>query len=198
LKSIELLLKFGTQKEYDAAGKAFVTRSKIFSAMLKALSGEIDGIDSQALLRDILNKCLVQQYTPAQGGWEKELVSNSKGLIIIPPSPMHIYKVLNACPNLVSVADEQDRLTLHYAAGSSTASYETIACIFQADQKSASLRDPISGLYPFMAAGSNDNTSASFELLRANPNLVVGGIQASIEDEENEKKRKRDSSMETE
>jgi hypothetical protein len=64
--------------------------------------------------------------------------------------------------------------------------------------KSASVRDPISGLYPFMAAGSNGNTSASFELLRANPNLVVGGTQASVDDEENDKKRKRHSSMETE
>ena len=195
LKGIELLLKFGTQKELDAAGKAFVTRSKIFSAMLKALSGEMHGIDSQVLLRDILNKCLVQQHTPAQGGWEKEIVSNNKGLVILPPSPMHIYKVLNACPNLVSVADEQDRLTLHYAAGR-TASYETIECIFQADQKAASVRDSTTGLYPFMAAGSNGNISASFELLRANPNLVVGGIQASVDDEENEKKRKRSSSME--
>ena len=192
LKCIQLLLKYGEQKELDAAGKAFVSHAKVISAMLKVLSGSSnEDVDSQSLLRDILNKCLVQQHTPAQGGWEKELVSNNKGLIIVPPSPMHIYKILKACPNLVSVADEQDRHTLHYAAGSSTASYETIECIFQADQKSASVRDPISGLYPFMAAGSNGNTSASFELLRASPNLVVGGTHASVDDEENEKKRKR-------
>jgi len=194
LECIEILLKYGTHKEHGVVGKAFVARSKLFSAMLKALSESptTEDVDSQALLRDILNKCLVQQHTPAHGGWENELVTN-KGLIIVPPSPMHICKVLKACPHLVSVADEQDRLTLHYAAGSSTASYETIECIFQADQKAASVRDPISGLYPFMAASSNDNISASFELLRANPNLV-----ALVDDEENEKKRKRSLSMETE
>lgn len=129
---------------------------------------------------------------------ENELVSNNKGLIV-PPSITHICKVLEAYPNLVSVADEQDRLTLHYAAGSSTASNESIEYIFQADQKSASVRDPTTGLYPFMAAGSNGyKISASFELLRANPNLVVGGTQASVDDEENEKKRKKSLSMETE
>lgn len=192
LKCTELLLKFGTQKEHDAAGKAFVSTERIFSGMLTTLSREIDGIDSQVLLRDILNKCLVQQHTPERR-WDY-----TQGANTVNPPFLHIIKVLETCPDLVSVADEQDRVTLHYAAGSRTAPYRTIENIFQTDQKSASLRDPTTGLYPFMAAGSNDNISASFELLRANPNLVAGGIHASIDNGENDKKRKRNSSTEAE
>jgi hypothetical protein len=44
-----------------------------------------------------------------------------------------------------------------------------------------------------MLAANNDNTAAAFELLLADPNLVLGGIP--VDEEEGGKKRKRSPSM---
>ena len=47
-----------------------------------------------------------------------------------------------------------------------------------------------------MLAGSNDNAAAAFDLLLADPNLVIGGIPVDEDDGgENGKKRKRSPSM---
>ena len=96
--------------------------------------------------------------------------------------------MLEAHPNLARVADKHGRLALHYAAGSSGV-YETIGRILEANPTAASVRDPITGLYPFMLAGSSGNAPAAFLLLLADPNLVLDGAQADAG--ENDKKRKR-------
>jgi hypothetical protein len=56
----------------------------------------------------------------------------------------------------------------------------------------------VTHLYPFMLAGCNGSAAAAFDLLLADPNLVLGGITADVDDDdekENDKKRKRSTSM---
>ena len=77
------------------------------------------------------------------------------------------------------------RLPLHYATAASNASFEVVMEVFEAYKDGASISDPVTGLFPFQLAASNDNVEASFSLLLANPNLVFGGNKVS------EKKRKR-------
>ena len=73
---------------------------------------------------------------------------------------------------------------------SSTTSYEAIVGLFEANLKATSTRDPISGLHPFMMTGSNANITSSFNLLLADPSLVLGGIPINSNCA---KKRKRSS-----
>jgi len=193
LKCIRVFMEYGEQKGMDAVGKRVISHGDLFSTLVKSISeSTIDGIDSRALLRDILNKCLVQHSIP-DCGWKNHGIStDANGSVVVPPS-LHIRHVLQACPNLAHEADEDGRLTLHHATGSINASHETIECIFEANSKAASVRDPVTRLYPFMLAGSNVRTTASFKLLLADPNLVLGGTQ--VDAGENDKKRKRSPSM---
>ena len=77
----------------------------------------------------------------------------------------------------ISDASIDGRLTLRHCADSS---------------KAASVRDPVSRLFPFMLAGKNGKTDASFRLLLANPSLVIGEAQ---NDAKMSRKRKRSLAM---
>jgi hypothetical protein len=95
---------------------------------------------------------------------------------------------LELCPSIVQTVDKDKRLPLHYAAGSATASFDVIMEVLNACEGAASIRDPMTGLFPFQLAASNGNYKASYTLLLANPNLVSSGIKVS------DRKRKRSSS----
>ncbi len=108
--------------------------------------------------------------------------------------------MFDANPNLAHLTDEDGRLPLHYAAANGLL-YETVTCVLEANLKAASVRDPVTGLYPFMLSASNKNTAATMDLLLANPNLVMSGIPGfeggdgnNDEDGKNDKKRKRSAS----
>jgi hypothetical protein len=90
-------------------------------------------------------------------------------------------------PDLPILEDGDKRLTLHHASDSNTASYENVMDVFEANPKAASVRDPVTNLYPFMLAGMHGNTDAAFTLLLSNPTLVVVGNQAKVDS----RKRKR-------
>jgi len=96
---------------------------------------------------------------------------------------------LQAVPALAKKKLE-GRLSLHYAAASSTASFDTVMDILEANPEAASVSDPVSGLFPFQLAASNGNIGASFSLLLADPTLVLTGIQLGDTTEET-RKRKR-------
>ena len=64
---------------------------------------------------------------------------------------------------------------------------EFSARLIEANPKAASVRDPVTNLYPFMLAGMHGNTDAAFTLLLANPTLVIVGNQAKVDS----RKRKR-------
>ena len=154
--------------------------------------------DAQVLLRDILNKCLVQCST-SYSGWNNPLREDRTR----DPS-LHIQQILKDHPNLPRMVDGDGRITLHYAAASSSsldnaerARPESIDHILKAYPEGASARDPVTGLYPFMLAAGNDtenSVSTAYSLLLVNPSLVVGGI---IQEDErtNSRKRKRSESM---
>ena len=88
--------------------------------------------------------------------------------------------MLEECPGVVFQRDSEKRLPLHHAIASSTASFETVTDIFNAHPKAASLRDPVTRLYPFMLASHMTDVSGSLSLLLANPNLVIGGDEVHV------------------
>jgi hypothetical protein len=194
----------------DSVGKQIISHRSTFSSFLKTASEEvaIDSIESQTFLLDLFNNLFVQQAidselacacqrrSSCECGWSNAGTSDNAGEDSITVSPsLHIKLTLDASPNLAHMKDKDGRLPLHYAAARGI--YETVACILEANPKAAVIRDPVTGLYPFMLAGSNGNAAAAFDLLLADPNLVLGGIPADEDDggEENGKKRKRSPTM---
>ena len=104
------------------------------------------------MIRDILNKLLVQNSVTSTHIWRNHKKEDGS----FPPS-IHIRKVLEAYPDIPPKTDGDGRLSLHY-----TSSFEAVMDIFEANPKGASVRDPVSGLFPFMLASSNGNIAASF------------------------------------
>ncbi|KAK1741058.1 hypothetical protein QTG54_008310 [Skeletonema marinoi] len=139
---------------------------------------------------DVLNKCLVQySITDVDTSISSWTVRKPDESDILPTPSLHVKKVIELCPGIVQTVDKDKRLPLHYAADASTASFEVVMEVFKAYKHAASIRDPMTGLFPFQLAASNGNYKASYSLLLANPNLVSSGIKVS------DRKRKRSSSV---
>jgi len=200
VKTICCIMEHGSSDSLNRFGKWAIRTDDTLSALLTAItthSTELE-YDAQVLLRDILNKSLVQCST-SYSGWNNPLRDDRTR----DPS-LHIQRVLNDHPNLPRMVDGDGRITLHYAAASSSsldsaerARPETIEHILKAYPEGASARDPVTGLYPFMLAAGNDtenSVSTTYSLLLVNPSLVVGSI---IQEDEhtNSRKRKRSESM---
>ena len=185
-------------------GRWAINSPDVLSALLEAIPAQSTalGYNSEVLLRDILNKCLVQNSTSWYGRSNPRREDGTAN-----PS-VHIQLVLEKHPNLPRMMDEDGRVTLHYAAASRSdltanqrAPYDTIKHILDAYPEGASIRDPVTRLYPFMLAADAQNVystvssvSASFSLLLANPSLVMSGIQEDV-DTGDSRKRKRSASM---
>jgi len=207
LASIRVVIEHGDQHAMGLVGKRLISHRSTFSSFVKTVSeSAINNIEAQTFLLDVLNKLLVQHSIDAEGAcackrgscdckWNvgtPDNVGEDNITVTVSPS-LHIKLALDASPDLAHLKDKDGRLPLHYAATRSV--YETVACILEANPKAAVIRDPVTGLYPFMLAGSNENTAAAFELLLSDPNLVLGEIPADEDDEENDRKRKRSPSM---
>jgi ankyrin repeat protein len=183
------------------------------TSVLKAFrENRSNEIDSQALIRDFTNRCLVQHSIKfvtseersffSSSGWyiEEDGSHDSFSMTLLgvdasegnsSPSA-HIQMVFKAYPNLAMLRDECGRLPLHWASSSGDASYDTydtVSFILKKNPAAASARDPISGLFPFMLAASVSN-EAAFELLLASPNLVASGVKSASDDGLAFKKRK--------
>jgi hypothetical protein len=83
---------------------------------------------------------------------------------------------------LPAIEDDNNRLTLHHVIESTTAPSDAVMIILEANPAGASVRDPITNLYPFMLAGISDKMDAAHSLLLANPTLVAGGIPTAVAD----------------
>jgi hypothetical protein len=139
-----------------------------------------------SLLRDVLNKCLLQYSITSEHTTMYQWTTYSPGEPSVPPTPpLHVQKVLDLYPGVVHTVDNDGRSPLHYATASSTASVEVIMEVFSKHKEAASIPDPTTRLFPFQLAAASDNVEASFSLLLANPCLVSTGIEV------NDKKRKR-------
>eukprot|EP00579_Thalassiosira_antarctica_P011325 CAMPEP_0201915224 /NCGR_PEP_ID=MMETSP0903-20130614/5208_1 /ASSEMBLY_ACC=CAM_ASM_000552 /TAXON_ID=420261 /ORGANISM="Thalassiosira antarctica, Strain CCMP982" /LENGTH=550 /DNA_ID=CAMNT_0048450795 /DNA_START=38 /DNA_END=1690 /DNA_ORIENTATION=+ len=189
MKLIRFVIEYGKKDELHGFGLFAIKTETLLSALLKAIAESNVGMASQVMLRDILNKCLVQRSVTMRSGWPNH--TKEDGISVHPSS--HVRKFLEAYPDMVKKTDGDGRLTLHHAVDSTSAPFEAVMDVFEANPKSVSVRDPVSGLYPFMLAASNDNIAASFSLLLADPSLVLGGTQVDTVD--SNKKRKRSPSM---
>ena len=186
-------------------GRWAINSPDVLSALLEAIPAQSTalGYNSEVLLRDILNKCLVQNSTSWYGRSNPRREDGT-----IDPS-LHVQRLLTDYPNLPRMMDDDGRVTLHYAAASRSdltaanqrAPFDTIKHILNAYPEGASIRDPVTRLYPFMLAAdaqnvyhAESNVSASFSLLLANPSLVMSGIQEEV-DTGDSRKRKRSASM---
>lgn len=211
--SIRIVIEHGEQNDMDSVGKRMISRRNIFSSFLKRASEVAnDSIVPQTFLLDLLNKLFMQQSieidkempcTCPRGRGARQSSCECRWNVVSPDnatednttiSPsLHVKLILGANPKLAHMTDKDGRFPLHYAAARGV--YETVASVLEANPKAAIVRDPLTGLYPFMLAGSNGNTAAAFELLLSDPNLVLGGIPADENNEENDRKRKRSPSM---
>jgi len=180
LMSIYSLFEHGTESSQRDFGRIVCKSGALFSALLKLFSSK-----NQSILLDVFNKSLVQNSVTYKYCWSRDEWDNEGN---VPPS-IHIRKMLERVPVLASKVDGVGRLALHYAVASSRASFDSVVDILEANPEAASVSDPMSGLFPFQLAASNDNIGASFRLLCADPNLVLSGIQVDETDEA--KKRKR-------
>ena len=193
VKATLYLIQNGTDADFGRLGAWAVTREELLSLFMEAITSQSNdlGADPQNLLRDIFNKCLVQNRTSgrAWGGRNYFPIGVPADRTVLPS--LHVRKILKDHPDLVRRIDSDGRITLHYAVGSSSTSYEAIMDVFEAYPQGASIVDPVTKLFPFMLAASNNNIAASHSLLFANPSLVIGGVDVG-----GGKKRKRSLSME--
>jgi len=188
IQATDFLVDFGTQNEWDKFGKHIIQSMNLFSVFIDA----VIGVSGERLLRDVLNKCLLQ-YSIVDPDPRRILIPNwtvrkPNEPDILPTPSLHFQMVLELIPSVVQTKDKDERLPLHYAAASPTASYDVIMEVFKAYKQAASIRDPTTGLFPFQLAASNGNVEAAHGLLLANPNLVSSGIYI------HDRKRKRSSS----
>jgi hypothetical protein len=211
MTSIRVVIEHGKRSAMDTVGKRLISYRSVFSSFLKAASKLALDHYPQNFLLNALNKLIVQQsidlevpcgcsrgnrcecrwnVTPAT---ENDATEDN---ITVSPS-LHVKMTLDENQKLAYLKDKNNRLPLHYAAARGV--YETVAFVLEANPQAAIIQDPVTGLYPFMLAGSNGNTAAAFDLLLSEPNLVLGGILADQDeddaDEENVRKRKRSPSM---
>ena len=208
MRAFHYLMIHGTDESLKRFGCWAMSTEDVLSTLLSAItthSTEL-GYDVQILLRDLLNKCLVQCSTTSYSGWNNPMREDRTR----DPS-LHIQRVLKDHPNLPRMVDGDGRITLHYAAARSNHSTdmpamsrinatagappETIEHILKANPAGASVRDPVTGVYPFMLTAVSDtvkSVSSTFSLLLANPSLVMSGIQE--EDTAGSRKRKRSDS----
>jgi len=211
MKAIHYLMAHGKDDSLKRFGSWAMSTEDTLSSLLTAItthSAEL-GYEAQVLLRDLLNKSLVQHET-GYSGWSHHPLREDRSR---DPS-LHIQRVLKDHPNLPRMVDEDGRITLHYAADRSNyradmlprlrrncvvgAPPETIEHILKANPAGASVRDPITGVYPFMLTAVSDavtSVSSTYSLLLANPSLVMGGIKemsgAQEESDAGSRKRKR-------
>lgn len=184
VQAAAFVINYGTQHDCDKFGKWAITSMYLFSAFIDAITS----VKGEGLLCDILNKCLLQYSIVSPDAISNWTVRTPNEPNILPTPSLHVKKVLELYPNIVQMVDKDNRLPLHYATTSNTVSFEVITEVFEASKQAASIREPISGLFPFQLAASIGNHKASFSLLLANPSLVSTGIK------DNDRKRKRNTS----
>ena len=167
-----IVIKYGTQNHWKRFGELIIKKKSIFFALIAAIMSYVKG---EILLRDILNNCLVRCYISySTSDWNRGLPFSPNN------ATLHIQKLLELSPSVARRLDKNMRLPLHYAAASdirsSNITFEIVRRVFNAYKPAATMRDPITKLYPFQLAASNNNYKASFSLLLENPNLVASAI----------------------
>ena len=189
VKALSYVMAHGNSDDHGRLGKWAILSEELFTAFLAAVSSpQSTRLEFETLrfLLDVLNKCLVHNSIARIWAWSSLVQPIINGNQTLPPS-LHLRRILIEFPDLPILEDGDKRLTLHHASDSNTASYENVMDVFEANPKAASVRDPVTNLYPFMLAGMHGNTDAAFTLLLSNPTLVIVWNQAKVDS----RKRKR-------
>lgn len=85
--------------------------------------------------------------------------------------------ILKACPSAAFHEDNSGRLPLHYAINSGLSYHDEIRNLLRIHPISIGIKDPMTGLAPFMTAGATyrqslDNVNTIFQLLQCSPDLI--------------------------
>ncbi len=173
VQAVSFVIDHGATYAKERFGLWSIKKKSIFTALIEAIKG--DDVGGKRLLRDVLNKCLIPNFiTYRNSDWVKGEKFSPRN------STLHIQHVLEVCPSIARMIDEDKRLPLHHAAApwvqSYNNSFEVVMRVFTAYKPAASIRDPITKLYPFQLAASRRNHKASFSLLLENPSLVSSAI----------------------
>jgi hypothetical protein len=194
VKALWYIIAYGDSEAHKRFGEWSVTSSELFTTFLSTVSSITDlQFDMQCFLLSVLNKCLVHRSVTRHYMW-RSLIDFATHNVIdeaqrnIEVQSMHIRMFVEKFPQLPAIEDDNNRLTLHHVIESTTAPSDAVMIILEANPASASVRDPITNLYPFMLAGISDKMDAAHSLLLANPTLVGGGIPTAVADN---RKRKR-------
>jgi hypothetical protein len=184
VRATVFVIKYGTNDVRDKFGKHVIKSMDLFSAFVNA----IVSISEPVLLQYVLNKCLLQ-YSIASPHTSVPLwtVRKHNEPDILPVPSLHVQKVFELCPNVFQMVDSRKRLPLHCAVASGSTSFEVVMEVFTAYKHAASIRDPVTGLFPFQLAASTGNYKASYSLLLENPSLVATAPVVNVSD----RKRKR-------
>lgn len=176
ITALRLVTQHGSNDDCAGFGlwvtNAHQQQAEGFYYLLDKLSLEPDS----GLSIEFLNRCLIGCNTMG-GKW------GALNPVI------QIDQILQKFPQLPEVVDDAGRTPLHYATASECVCNVTVDLLFEAHPTGVSRIDPVTGLYPFMLAGANDNVNVAFKLLVADPSVVGSALG-------NEgKKRKRIPSM---
>jgi len=194
VEALRYIIAYGDSEAHKRFGEWSVSSSELFTTFLSAVSPQSTDLDfeTQSFLLSVLNKCLVHKSVTRHYMW-RSLIDPSGNITDeaqrnIAVQSMHIRMIVEKFPHLPAIEDDNNRLTLHHVIESTTAPSDAVMIILEANPAGASVRDPITNLYPFMLAGISDKMDAAHSLLLANPTLVAGGIPTAVADN---RKRKR-------
>jgi hypothetical protein len=179
VKAFSYIMANGNTDDHRRFGKWAISSDELFTTFLASVSYQSASLefDTQGFLLDVLNKCLVHNSITSNYSWRSLIPTIINGnQTPIQPS-LHLRLIFAEYPDLPILEDGDKRLTLHHASDSNTASCEAVMDVFEANPKAASVRDPVTSLYPFMLAGMHGNSDAAFKLLLVNPSLVIGDTQ---------------------
>jgi hypothetical protein len=195
VKALWYIIAYGDSEAHKRFGEWSVSSSELFATFLSAVSPQSTDLDfeTQSFLLSVLNKCLVHKSVTRHYMWRSLIDPTTNNITDeaqrnIEVQSMHIRMIVEKFPHLPAIEDDNNRLTLHHVIESTTAPSDAVMIILEANPAGASVRDPITNLYPFMLAGISDKMDAAHSLLLANPTLVAGGIPTAVADN---RKRKR-------
>ncbi|CAB9523599.1 expressed unknown protein [Seminavis robusta] len=86
-----------------------------------------------------------------------------------------IQVLIEACPRAAAIPDQAGSLPIHLAIASGKCWDAGVKAIVQAYPDAVGIKDPVTKLYPFMAAASANDLDTSLDLLRLRPDVLNWG-----------------------
>jgi len=168
----------GISETAHCAGETKVTKVTKVIKCIKCIKNQSKNpSESRSLASDLVVKCLLPELS-TQGRYGENVCS----------AP-HVRAVLEAFSDLAQTKDADGKLLIHHAVTTGATNLKYITDIFNANREAVSVMDPVTRLYPFMAAASKGNIESAFKLLVADPSLIPSCMDSTSNG--GKKKRKR-------